>query len=64
MRLTQVWQRHWAGIISADHAASARLEPELPADVFVTPPSAAPGEAYAPGLIAPQRSARSSSSNG
>jgi hypothetical protein len=63
-RLIQAWQRHWARIMSADSAAAIRLEPELPATVFVTPPSVAPGETYAPGGAAPQRSARISSSNG
>jgi hypothetical protein len=63
-RLTQAWRRHWAGIMSADASAAARLAPELPATVFVTPPSATSRDGYAPGLAAPQRSARISSSNG
>jgi hypothetical protein len=37
VRLTRAWQRHWAGIISADQAAAGAMEPELPASVFVHP---------------------------
>ena len=67
VRLSLAWQRHWAGIMAADAAAEADLQPELPASLFVHPhqPSTAPvAQANSIGLAPCPRSARISSNNG
>jgi len=65
-RLSTAWQRHWSEIMSADAAADASLEPELPASVFVQASPGESGQAQAADAAsaARQRSARISTSKG
>jgi hypothetical protein len=57
-------RRRWADVIASDLAAGHGFEPELSASTFVHLEGNPPRRAHVGGTVAPQRSARISSSKG